>query len=1364
VNGHEANDQGHDSTHAAAPKREPEADFEIFICYRRAPSAYAAVGFYGDLRGAFGDTVFIDHEALAWGQHWRGSIDDVIDGCSAVIVLIDRGWLDEFVHRVGSGTEDEVIRELDRAIRSQRPLFPVYLDGAEKATRAHAERFPAGSAQFIVISALADAHAEDLCAKSWRADLDRLATTLAKRVRRFGQRLIRRCQDRLAFQLKDVTAPEPWCTKFRGLGSAILREALERQLTSAMRESGPLVVLCAEEGMGKTFALGRALLATTDQPILLTDAEDWVRVPSFADGVQGLLVRGPDAEAARGNGQPARLISPYEQKLALRESLLIVIDGLNEERRVDWAGLLLDALKFITEAYQWRLLVTIRSHYWTHSIRPRLRGVIEPIEVPPMTDAECRQLAASCGLPWDDLDNATREQLRKPRMLLAAARVSPERLNGLELSYPLLMLLDLQQQDPAKRQLSFQDYLSALREIGRSVWQRTDGLTAAIRQRWDALEETEFRAGLETLCDHGILERAGAQWQAQSQAAEIGVGLHLLELLRSERTDDVELIRERIVGYLCDSQDDATARAIAHAMIAGLLRRITEAGDAPGQHDPVLAALFAEWECHYNQGSEPERLLRWLLPEVLWLTERAVLHEPVTWLAGAIRIGLSEEWGEALCRRLGDWFTEVDSIAPLSAAKNRSLDPQQLLDDARRFAPLRAPRHDRALLRTTAIDVAIESGIDPSSLPIGNVLLSTAVQGNGAWDRLVRWARMRVQDWWPVLEPTWSLVASSNAQPPLRSRLASLLYALWPTPECAEALGQWRPAVRPASPTSSDDSDSEGGSAPSPARLERLRREIVATGTHLHDRELAELALWLPDEFASWIDRLVSRVCEPDHQIGFQGTRLARLAPVLTAGQSRRLRRWLWDRWPEDAVQSCYLSLASWWGLPEVRRTTAVLRHLRKTDLDAHVLRTARLGPACAQAVVRRMLREQDQRLAARIAFWLVQVIDDGNRADIRQQLAPGIPGYRSRPLDKVFERWLLTLCLDTYLSAEAAPLVSPCANVPGAGSDADRALLAVRSAVLARSGTLTAEEVKARCLPEHWHLFQGQGAEALIAERAARFASDFPSEGFEGSVNRSHASTRRQVLEVLAADPEFLDRVIGSPNDTWQSQRAELLAYVLEPDETPQWLDLLRLMSRHRYFFGVAIDNLSRRYLAAFKAPDGPDVRLIWDEFLDAVEHDGELLELVVAAMDGKGQAWLAVRARIDPDALPHHQLRSAVIAGMTADESQRPAMEAGATRFGGWMAHGFRRALELLDADIRARDGYRRFRQAQDPREAYAAWHMHLTAVDLRHRLWKREDWPPRALAESARYEAAFRSEVEHACSKRAQELARTRFGVDR
>jgi TIR domain len=150
----------------------------IFISYRRGESAGYAGRLHESLERRFGDgRVFRDVDELEAGQDFVDAISARLRDCAACLVMIGSEWVDvtdQSGRRRLEQTNDYVRLEIEAAItRSDLLVVPVLVEGA---TMPSAESLPAS------IQALSRRHALSLRDETWDADVDRLATTLEKRI------------------------------------------------------------------------------------------------------------------------------------------------------------------------------------------------------------------------------------------------------------------------------------------------------------------------------------------------------------------------------------------------------------------------------------------------------------------------------------------------------------------------------------------------------------------------------------------------------------------------------------------------------------------------------------------------------------------------------------------------------------------------------------------------------------------------------------------------------------------------------------------------------------------------------------------------------------------------------------------------------------------------------------------------------------------------------------------------------------------------------------------------------------------------------------------------------------------------------
>src|SRR3954468_20013814 len=84
-----------------------EADLSIFVCYRRSDTSGEAVALTDKLNRRRGFAVFKDVDNIRPGQDWVDAIDESMDRCDVLLVLIGPDWIGD------AGDEGHILDEND---------------------------------------------------------------------------------------------------------------------------------------------------------------------------------------------------------------------------------------------------------------------------------------------------------------------------------------------------------------------------------------------------------------------------------------------------------------------------------------------------------------------------------------------------------------------------------------------------------------------------------------------------------------------------------------------------------------------------------------------------------------------------------------------------------------------------------------------------------------------------------------------------------------------------------------------------------------------------------------------------------------------------------------------------------------------------------------------------------------------------------------------------------------------------------------------------------------------------------------------------------------------------------------------------
>lgn len=113
--------------------------FSVFLSYRRNTASGAAGRLYDALTARFGeDEIFMDVDGIAPGADFEDVLEDTLNTCRALIVVVDPQWA---AVKNGDGDlrlndpADFVRLELERALARGIPVFPVLVDGARMPLR-----------------------------------------------------------------------------------------------------------------------------------------------------------------------------------------------------------------------------------------------------------------------------------------------------------------------------------------------------------------------------------------------------------------------------------------------------------------------------------------------------------------------------------------------------------------------------------------------------------------------------------------------------------------------------------------------------------------------------------------------------------------------------------------------------------------------------------------------------------------------------------------------------------------------------------------------------------------------------------------------------------------------------------------------------------------------------------------------------------------------------------------------------------------------------------------------------------------------------------------------------------------------------
>src|SRR5262249_30684759 len=100
-------------------------ELQIFICYRRADTSGEAVALSDKLSRRRGFEVFKDVDNIRPGQDWLETVEQSIEQCDVLLVLIGNLWVGPRTDEGHSLDEnDHVRREIEAALARKKAVIP----------------------------------------------------------------------------------------------------------------------------------------------------------------------------------------------------------------------------------------------------------------------------------------------------------------------------------------------------------------------------------------------------------------------------------------------------------------------------------------------------------------------------------------------------------------------------------------------------------------------------------------------------------------------------------------------------------------------------------------------------------------------------------------------------------------------------------------------------------------------------------------------------------------------------------------------------------------------------------------------------------------------------------------------------------------------------------------------------------------------------------------------------------------------------------------------------------------------------------------------------------------------------------------
>ncbi|MFF7056746.1 hypothetical protein ACFY89_08725 [Achromobacter spanius] len=334
---------------------------------------------------------------------------------------------------------------------------------------------------------------------------------------------------------------------------------------------GGVVALTGHEGNGKSWLVAQAWLSLPIKPLtLFLTAED---VGEQISDPLVLIARKLCVQTDRQGSERHRefwssqLVAWRSQRLRPAQGFVVVLDGLNQRPRTEWARVI-DQLSEGLEPIGGKLVLTSRKQYFDGRIKPRLVAPRRELGIPEWTPHERDAILAARDILGDRLPERVAAPLCNPRLLgITLAMFDSAQLQALEeLSIPILLFEHLRASHRDSYDLSAEHFKRSLQNHASQVLQRLS------TQQRDDLDV--FDGGLDAVMEGRFFEPLAEdlnRYSIKQEGLSLALGLEILERLQTARRNGRDLNETLAVLAEPIGALDQTSQAIQAALTVACL-------------------------------------------------------------------------------------------------------------------------------------------------------------------------------------------------------------------------------------------------------------------------------------------------------------------------------------------------------------------------------------------------------------------------------------------------------------------------------------------------------------------------------------------------------------------------------------------------------------------------------------------------------------------------------------------------------------------------------------------------------------------------------------------------------------------------
>jgi hypothetical protein len=203
---------------------------------------------------------------------------------------------------------------------------------------------------------------------------------------------------------------------------------IEAELIAGNKDN--LVVIEGREGNGKSWVIAQAWLTMKEQPIcVFLPADHFV---NFNTNIQEFIINSlinatDELKTDVLYNRWKRILDGINHSKANRPNILFVIDGINQNPKIEWARII-NSLLFEVSKLNGRLMVTSRTEYFEQKVEELISSRVTKIRVPEWTESERNNILESYKYTVSDISLKVLIQLLNPRLLNLALKLLNEKI------------------------------------------------------------------------------------------------------------------------------------------------------------------------------------------------------------------------------------------------------------------------------------------------------------------------------------------------------------------------------------------------------------------------------------------------------------------------------------------------------------------------------------------------------------------------------------------------------------------------------------------------------------------------------------------------------------------------------------------------------------------------------------------------------------------------------------------------------------------------------------------------------------------------------------------------------------------------